>query len=109
MQTNLFFNTTHLQANDLERNQDRALSQTELILKLFTEYPTSDFTPFDVCFRLGNKILITSIRRSLSVLTDLGDLERLGKDRRRKGLHGELNYCWRLARKVNTENQKNLN
>lgn len=91
-----FFNTTHETEKLPEYNQ-KAQSQNERVLKILTEAKTH-LTPFEIFARYSayykSKTPITSIRRSLTVLTKKEKLEKL--DIKKNGNYGRSNYQWRI-------------
>ena len=93
----LYFNTTNLQGRELKDRVMRVGTQNRIILDFFKEHPGKLFTPYDIqmdlLYQLRNTP-ITSIRRSITTLTDLGYLVKT--DVKRPGIYGEMNYCWKL-------------
>ena len=89
-----FYNTIHLKGKELERAQVRASGQTEKILKFFRQHPRTWFTPWAVHLHLGQQELITSVRRSITTLTDAGYLVR--SEEKVKERAGASNYQWKL-------------
>lgn len=89
------FNTTEKKGEELEEAQTKCSKQTEKILRLFQQHPRTGFTPWDVHYQLGQQMMITSIRRAMTTLTDSGYLVKTG-ERRRSGPAGETSYTWRL-------------
>ncbi len=83
-----FYNTTHLSGETLEKEHEQAVTQQDLIMKVFTD--GCHHTPFDIMDRLGYPI--TSIRRAITNLTDAGKLEKtqLWKE----GGYGKRNHTW---------------
>lgn len=80
----------------LDEYENKAKKQDDLILALFRKFPLVPMTPPEVNVLLGTNshMLLTSVRRSLNSLTNLGYLERL--DSKRKGIYGRMNYQWKL-------------
>lgn len=75
----MFHNTTNERGKDLQKYSAKTASQAERILKFFKTYPGRSFTPeqvHDVLFDT-KKVPLTSVRRSLSDLTN-----GTGKDKR---------------------------
>lgn len=87
-------NTTNLAGSEFERREEKAKSQEVIILRLFQQNPTKDFTPHEVMDRLGLPCPITSVRRAITNLTVAGELIRTEK--KRMGNYGMNTYCWRL-------------
>ena len=94
----VYHNTTGKKGDDLNAAQVKASKQTEIILQLFRRHPRTSFTPWDVYNHLGQQMMITSVRRAITTLTDAGHLQRT-EERRRSGPAGETNYTWRLTQK----------
>ncbi len=92
----VYHNTTQLKGQELNAAQTRASKQTEVVLRLFQQHPRTGMTPWDVYHHLGQQYMITSIRRSITTLTDAGYLEKTS-ERRKSGPAGETNYVWRLT------------
>lgn len=99
MQTS-FFNTVSLSGVALVDATVRAMKQDEVILSIFKEYPRTAFTPFDIQYnvkRIYDKDYpITSVRRSLSNLTDQGKLSKSEKAEG-KGIYKVANHKWALS------------
>lgn len=96
-QLGMFYNTTGERGEELIKATEQARNQTELVLGIFKEYPTADFTPWEV-LRLashrGHKMMITSVRRSITNLTGTGELIKTGI--KRIGDQKASNYTWKL-------------
>jgi Fe2+ or Zn2+ uptake regulation protein len=91
----VYFNTTSKTGEDLKEARVRASGQTEAVLKLFQNHPNTTFTPWDCFYHLGQQMMITSIRRAITTLTDAGYLVKT-EERRKSGPANETNYTWRL-------------
>ncbi len=91
-----YFNTTNQSGTALTKFKRAAANQDELILKVFNARKRIKLTPFDVQKRLRYPIStpITSIRRSLTNLTNSGYLVKL--DEMRVGAFGRPNHLWTL-------------
>jgi Fe2+ or Zn2+ uptake regulation protein len=93
----LFYNTYNLQGKELKERKMRAGSQNRIILDFFRKFPNESFTPFNIknnLFHKLNNAPITSIRRAMTCLTDLGYLVMTNK--MKEGEYGEKNHTWRL-------------
>lgn len=94
-----YFDTTRLQRAMLFRAQCAALEQTALVMEIFRLH-RRPLTPWEVWqegIQNGRQWLITSVRRSISVLSD-GEAPTLVKlDSLRMGPHGKPSHEWRLA------------
>ena len=93
----VYHNTTEKKGEELHKAQIKASGQTEAILKLFQQHPHTSFTPWDVHLHMGQQMMITSIRRAITTLTDSGYLVKT-EERRKSGPANETNYTWRLNR-----------
>ena len=90
-----FFNTIRLKGIDLDRAEFAALRQEEKVYYLFKSYPTAELTPFEVQEAVLAEAPITSARRALTCLTEMGLLEKVNRQRPER--YGKPNYLWRLA------------
>ena len=91
----LFYNTYNLQGKELKERKMRVGSQNRIILDFFKAHPGILFTPFEVQRYTGLiRTPITSIRRAMTCLTDLGYLVMTNK--MKEGEYGEKNHTWRL-------------
>ena len=98
-QLEIFYNTTKLSGLELKESKMRTGSQNKLILDFFRAHPNYNFTPWDVQRYTGSyrgliNTPITSIRCSLTTLTDLGHLVKT--DIKRPGIYNADCFCWRL-------------
>jgi len=91
----VYHNTTAKKGAELERATLKASGQTEKILKFFQQHPHTAFTPWDVHLHLGQQLMITSVRRAITTLTDARYLVKT-EERRRSGPAEETNCTWRL-------------
>lgn len=98
----VYHNTTAKRGPELEAAEVKASKQTEVILGIFRDHPYTSFTPWDVYNHLGQQMMITSVRRAITTLTDAGHLQRT-EERRRSGPAGETNYTWRLLNQIEKE------
>ena len=97
----VFFNSTKLAGGDLIKERNNSKSQTNLILDFFKSNPSKQLTPFEVSDALNLGCPITSIRRSLTVLTDRGRLIKC--DTMKEGMYGKKNYTWQLKKTILTD------
>lgn len=95
-----YFNSTHLPDNDLRSAIIAAAHQDELVMALFhvhAQHWSGYLAPSQV-HRLGevkgSSWLLTSVRRSMSVLSRAGSL--IKTDQLRTGPHGRPETTWRL-------------
>lgn len=95
-QLDLFYNTTHMSGSELTMRRLEAGRQNRIILEFFKQNPRVNFTPFDVQRDAGlHATPITSIRRAINTLTQLGFLVKT--DVLKEGAYGAQNHTWRLA------------
>mgnify|MGYP003114690559 FL=1 len=94
-----FYNTTQQTGEELKTSWIDTAKQDEIILLLFARNQDMTFTPFDIQNILKHDYdkdyPITSIRRSISNLTEIEALEKTST--KRKGKYGKKNYCWKYA------------
>jgi len=94
-QLDIFYNTTNLAGPKLKAREIKTGTQNAVILQWFKENPGRLYTPIEVAIHCNlRNTPITSIRRAITTLTNMGYLEKT--DERRPGLYGDLNYCWRM-------------
>ena len=93
-----YYQTTPLTAKQLVEAFTRAGKQDELVLAVLRYGYSGEMTPSQVHARgvdLGKRWLLTSVRRSMTRLTEAGVLVKT--DLSRTGPHGGREGCWRLA------------
>ena len=73
--------------------QESASKQDVAIARLFYQHRRQLFTPSAVHERMGERWPITSVRRSITNLTDEGILEKARETR--KGQYGRPEHCWK--------------
>ena len=94
-QLEFYFNTTSLSGPALTARKERIGGQNKKVLDYFRSHPEGFYTPFDIQANLfSSNVPITSIRRAMTTLTELGYLVKT--DVKKPGRYGEMNYCWRL-------------
>ena len=93
-QANLFFNTIGLQGDELKQAQKSNANQDAVILELFKKVnaPLIPFDVWNVLVSAGFKYPITSVRRSITCLTEQGKLIKLSD--MKKGMYGKNNHKW---------------
>ena len=98
-QLDIYFPTTPITDRERKEKCIRAGTQNARILEIFREHPQENFTPFEVqniWFSRGYRnVPITSIRRAITSLTQLGYLIKTIETR--QGEYGDINHTWRLA------------
>lgn len=90
----MYYNTTNSIPEKLTAYLKATQTQDDAILTFFRANEQS-FTPFEVQELVLPKAPVTSVRRSMTNLTDRGFLVKT--DEQRNGLYVRPNYCWRLA------------
>lgn len=96
-----YYQTTPLTSDELKDAITTAKRQDDAVLALFRRLRTSLLAPSDVHLMLrkyGRQVLLTSVRRSLSSLTEEELLIKTGT--LRPGPHGKPEHCWKLADKA---------
>lgn len=96
-QLDIFFNTTHQKGDELKASKFKAGQQNAEILALFTLYHYRSFTPAEIWNHFQNEGRhwpLTSIRRSISTLTNEGYL--VITPEMRMGNFGVKTSTWRL-------------
>jgi hypothetical protein len=92
-----FFNTIGLTGKELEKSEQKASTQDELVYQFFKNNPNKLFTPLSVHKQLfGSKVPETSSRRSITRLTGKGLLVKR-KDVKEPEKYGQMNFCWQIA------------
>jgi len=89
----MYYNSTKLTGKTLKEAKAKTKSQDETI-KAFYKKKKRSYTPFEIqalAFK-GKDVPITSIRRSLTNLTDEGFLV---KAKQRRGIYNKPNYTWK--------------
>jgi hypothetical protein len=97
-----FHNSVPLEESALPEAREKALHQKEIILDFFRQRFSMSFTPVEVLEfferTADERILITSVRRSISDLTKEGRLIKCQWSESRPGAYGKLNRTWRYTR-----------
>ena len=86
-----YFNTTKLNGPCLKEYKKIADSQNDIILNFFSDTDES-YTPFEVQALVLPNAPVTSVRRSITNLTNAGYLVKTSE--LRKGQYKRLNHCW---------------
>lgn len=94
MQTDLFYNTNHLNHQEILVKEKKARFQNDLILDVFKKNRFTSFTPAQIHILLGQRFPLTSVRRAISQLTELKRLVKTNE--MRPGLYGDNNHCWKF-------------
>lgn len=95
MQTEIsFHNTVPIEGNNLREAIKKADKQNDNILEWFQIYYALEFTPCEVHKVFKDTMLLTSVRRSITTLTNNGFLVKTGN--KKKGIYGVLTNTWKL-------------
>jgi len=106
-----FHNSVPLEEEQLPLARETAAKQKEIVLDFFRKRFSMNFTPNQVHKTLecvdGHRMLLTSVRRSISDLTKEGRLIKCQWSERREGAYGKPNRTWRYRNNfVNPLNPK---
>lgn len=98
LQIGFYYNTTHLEGDELKMRRFKADTETRLILSFFNMHPGELFTAFDVYNALGytDPLKITNIRRSITNLSSGHEPKLIKTEVMKPGERGALNHCWKL-------------
>jgi len=88
-----FYNTNAETGDQLRRSCIAAMSKQKQILSYFKARPGRYYTPAEIQ-RVFPQMLLTSIRRAISNMTDAGYLQKT--EMRSPGAFGKMNFNWRL-------------
>lgn len=92
-----YHNTIPLSGDELKAREMKAESQGRKILDFFRLRPHQSFTPFEVLRLIGfERVPVTSIRRSLTNLTQCLEHYLIVTGEKRPGDFGDPNNCWAL-------------
>jgi hypothetical protein len=93
-----FFNTINLEGPALEKATARAAYQNDLIIAIFRQNPSRRFSPSQmqkiISAKYGRHLIITSVRRSMTTLTDRGSLTKGDDAQRIAGPNGVPENTW---------------
>ena len=97
-----YHNTTHLNGAELLKAVEQATIQKEMVLLIFKQFqkpktPREIHRIYNQVSTRKNEIMLTSIRRSISVLTNAGLLVKT--DKKKLNHYGRSEYMWQLNRK----------
>jgi len=89
-----YFNTTKLSGDKLKANKKKSRNQDDVILDLFRSKKDVLMTPGYVHKTLFDESTpLTSIRRSITNLTNSGYLEKTNQTK--EGVYGRDEFCWK--------------
>lgn len=89
-----YFNTNNLSGKELKSRNKKAETQDNIILNFFKGNPTKRFTPEEVLKETLLNAPLTSIRRSITNLTNKGSLVKT--DIKVNGSYGAPVHKWEL-------------
>ena len=90
-----YFNTTHQTGSTVAQFRRQAETQNQRILAYFQKYPKERFTPSEILHNVfHNCVPITSVRRSMTDLTNAGELRKTSTQK--PGLYDRPEYSWTL-------------
>jgi len=99
-----YFNSTNESGEKLKKYQSKAGGQTDIILNWFVSNPDEKRSPSEIHFKLfGVKTPLTSVRRSMTVLTKCKNLIKL--DEKREGLYGREEHLWALNNDIDWDEE----
>tara|TARA_R110002051_G_scaffold260612_1_gene320391 strand:- start:892 stop:1185 length:294 start_codon:yes stop_codon:yes gene_type:complete len=95
-----YYNTTQQKDEILKNFKAKATDQNGIILSWFKKNKDKEVSTDDIWVNLFDTSVVpqTSIRRSITNLTDKGFLEKLGKEKKVIGMLGRPVHVWRLNR-----------
>lgn len=95
----VFHDSIPLAEEDLPKARETAFMQKSMVLNFFRVRFSMAFTPVEVWQFLNDhvtsKILLTSVRRSITDLTKEGKLIKCQWSESKPGAYGKLNRTWR--------------
>jgi len=97
----MYHNTLAHEGEKLRNYEQKAMTQDEVILEVFTNWGVVDFTPSEMRRFALTGAPLTSVRRSMNTLTKQGKL--IKTDETRMGPYGRPETVWRLAGPVQGE------
>jgi len=102
----MYYNTNNETGNKLKQSKKKTITQDEFILGIFNTWRTNEgLTPSEIEGILVDDYdtnwPLTSIRRSISTLTDTGKLTKT--DKLRKGKYGKNEHVWKFKSQARTD------
>ena len=101
-----FFNTTGATNPELSEYRKAAESQDEIIMDFFIGGVLTGYTPSEVWVQALRDCPLTSVRRSITNLTDAGKLVKTGI--KTNGYYGRPEHIWVLAKQASDPRQMSL-
>jgi len=90
-----YFNTNHLEGEELEKAKRKNNVQEKMILQFFEENPESYYAPHQIKEMVLPESLITSVRRAMTNLTKRDEL-LIKTDEMIDGPNGKPVHTWTL-------------
>jgi hypothetical protein len=87
-----YFNTTSESGSKLQKYRVKAQNQDDLVLEFFEKNYPAGWTPSEVHRYALPAAPITSVRRSITTLTEAGKLDKTMN--KRKGVYGRPEHIW---------------
>ena len=94
----IYHDSIPLPEEQLPMARETAAKQKGIVLDFFRQRFGMSFTPMEVHIQIGEAILLTSVRRSITDLTKEGRLIKCDYSESKKGAYGTLNRCWKYNR-----------
>ena len=101
-----YYNTTNKRPDALDKARRRANGQRDRVLAFFEKMAGSMFAPHEVHRMIMPDAPITSVRRTMTDLTEEGKLVKT--DEMVEGPYGDPVHLWRLNCGVRDQEQLNL-
>lgn len=93
-----FYNTTHESGATLAEYEAKAATQDEVITAIYESHWPKPLSPSQVHNLMGGKCPLTSVRRSITNLTNRNVLSKTMD--KHQGAYGRPEYCWTFNRPV---------
>jgi len=91
-----FFNTTHLEGNDLKKEKELTGTQNAKVLAVFFANKKASFNAWQVRARIGaRRIMIGSVRRAIDTLYNKGMIKCTGQN---IGFAGKVNFTYKFKK-----------
>jgi hypothetical protein len=90
-----YYNTNRERGTTLENSESQARRQEDSIMQLFSQFPSSLLSPEEVHRSFPESVPLTSIRRAITNLSQLGKLEKTSN--MTTGKYGKRVHLWRLS------------
>lgn len=90
----MYYNTTNLAGAELQEARSGAENQDAVVLKIF-QRKEAGLTASEAWRMARQRWPLTSVRRSINTLTNIGKLEKTAV--KRVGYYGKKEYVWRIV------------